>query len=65
MNRAYMHLLDKAADCQMYVVCIVKNANYKEGCDQVTRPRLQTLIQALENVRRELQDVVSEQMKAV
>lgn len=64
MDRAYFHLIEKTMDCSTMAQHIAKNANYKPSIDSVTSGRLQKLIEASENLRRELQDVLSEQMRS-
>lgn len=63
MDRAYFHLLEKTMDCAVMAQHIAKNANYKPSIDSSTTGRLQKLIEASENLRRELQDVLSDQMR--
>lgn len=63
MNRAYLHLLEKIQDCADMALTIVKNANYKPSIDSATAGRLEKLIEASEKLRRELQDVLSDQMR--
>ena len=64
MDRAYFHLIEKTMDCATMAQHIAKNANYKPSIDKSTSGRLQKLIEASENLRRELQDVLSEQMRS-
>lgn len=63
MDRAFFHLTEKTMDCAVMAQHIAKNANYKMTIADATTPRLQKLIEASENLRRELQDVLSEQMR--
>ena len=63
MERAYFHLLEKTMDCATMAQYIAKNANYKQSIDSATSGRLQKLIEASENLRRELQNLLSEQMR--
>lgn len=64
MDRAFFHLVEKTMDCAVMAQHIAKNANYKTTIADATTPRLQKLIEASENLRRELQDALSEQMRS-
>ena len=63
MDRAYFHLIEKTMDCATMAQHIAKNANYKTTIADATTPRLQKLIEAGENLRRELMDVLRDQMR--
>lgn len=63
MDRAYFHLIEKTMDCATMAQHIAKNSNYKPSIDSATSGRLQKLIEASENLRRELMDVLKDQMR--